>query len=146
MLDFLDVAHDVYATKEAEQDRSHFDLVRKALAELDSIHAKASLSVANFESVLGAFDAAEVIGRLGTLPPGDIAKLGSAIRRVIVKTLESRIVYPIANGTVLAPPPFEDFLTLIQMLQESGFGPVSFITLNYDLALDYDSSLSNREL
>ena len=137
MCDFLDVADAIRNETEIGPDRASFELVFRAFSELDVLHAKAAVDIRNFESVLGLFDAARILGKLGSLSSVDVERLGSAIRRVIVRTLERRIRYPIRNQAVLAPPPYGDFITLVDRMSEAGLGPISFITFNYDMALDY---------
>lgn len=146
MAEFLDAADAVSKERDIGTDKEHFELVFKALAELDAVHAKAVLDVRNLESVFGAFEMAAMCGRLGTLSQEDLTGLGRAIRRVIVRTLESRIVFPVINQAVLAPAPYGDFIRLVNKMNEAGMGPVSFISFNYDLGLDYALFRSRQEV
>lgn len=146
MVEFLDAADAIRGEKEAQVHKQHFDLVFRAIAELDRVHAKATLDIRNLESVFGAFEMAAMCGTLGNLTPEELQMLGPAIRWVIVRTLELRIKFPIVHRAVLAPPPYGDFVRLVAHMKEAGLGPVSFITMNYDLSLDYALHRRDQEI
>lgn len=50
------------------------------------------------------------------------------------------------NREVLAPPPYGDFVKLVDYMSDARFGPVSFITLNYDISLDYALRRHGKEI
>ena len=138
MQDFLDIADKLRCNpREVGDALPAFNAVFEALGELDLAHAKSVLDVYNIESVFGAFEMARLCRRLGTYTEDQIDSLGPAIRRLIVKTLERSIKYPVERGTVRAPRPYDALGSLIAKIPTSGASPVAFITFNYDLALDY---------
>ncbi len=138
MADFLDLADNLRRRRqELGDDAASFDLVFKGLGALDAAHAKAVLDVDNIESVYGAFEMARLCGRLGNWGPEEIARLGPAVRRLIVKTLEKAIGYPVVNSAISPPRPYEQFGQLLSRLNDRGLGQISYITFNYDLALDF---------
>jgi hypothetical protein len=138
MNEFLDVAESLRDDPDVKADGPHFDLVFKSLSELAFVNAKAVVDVKNLEAVYGAFEMAAMCGRLGDLTQAELGGLGHAMRRVILRTLELRMVLPVRDHNAWAPPPYGRFLTLIEKMKEmKHLSPVSVITLNYDLALDY---------
>lgn len=137
MGDFLEKARQMRRTGKTQKTDA-FDLVFRAIAALDPVHAKAAIDTHNFEQVFGLFEMASLCGRLGALPAAEIPNLGPAMRHLIVETLEHSIRFPLVEQRgVLAPRPYGDLVTLMDKLNARGFGPVSFLTFNYDLGLDY---------
>jgi hypothetical protein len=142
MNDFLDVADRLRRTNKVDKEKADFDLVFKARGALQAAHSKAQLDINNIESVYGAFEMARLLNSLAPLQSADLARLPVAMRQVIVKTLESTIVFKRPNKEkVLPPAPYDSFLRLIGDMCEAGysnsFDRVSVITFNYDLCFDY---------
>jgi NAD-dependent SIR2 family protein deacetylase len=142
MANFLDRAdesrHTIPGTKPLDKiQQDNFDLVFRGLAALRAAHSKAELDVDNLESVFGAFEMARLAGRLPGLSVEEVARLNPAMRALIVTTLERSIQLLAVNRAVHAPEPYEDFIQLAFRVSGSPLGPVSFITFNYDLALDF---------
>jgi hypothetical protein len=63
------------------------------------------LDLDNLESLFGAFEMARLFGRLGNLADPELQELGSAIRQLIVRTIEKRIIYPVHERQVRPPIP-----------------------------------------
>lgn len=133
---FLDAAEQIWKDKQPNKPTASFDLVFKALGSLNAAHAKAALDTNHLEEVFGACEMGKLTGRLADLHPEEIEELGVAFRRVIVTTLDRSISFPIEQGRLMPPEPYTRFGRLVSKLNEAGFGPVSFITFNYDMAID----------
>lgn len=136
MDDFLDVADDLRKQDLAKKVREDFNLVFKAMAELQQAQSKARLDIVNLESVFAAFEMAKILELLGSLTPEEIRSLPKAMKTLIVTTLELSINLPVSDRGVRPPPPYERFSGLIRVLVKAR-RTVSVITLNYDLCLDY---------
>jgi NAD-dependent SIR2 family protein deacetylase len=141
MADFLDRADVLRRTKVNNRltpgEHESFDLVFKGIAELRAAHSKAALDVDNLEAVFGAFEMARLAGRLGSLTEAEVVGLNPAMRRLIVSTLEKSIQLPVSDRAVSPPVPYFQFVQLSTRISGSHLGPVSFITFNYDLSLDF---------
>ncbi len=134
MDNFLEIADGLRRSGAVGEDAENFDLVFKGISALQAVHSKAAFDIYNIESVFAGFEMAGLFSRLGSLKPTEIRKLGPAMRRLIVKTLEERINYPIDRMQVRPPIPYGDFVDLVTMVSPED---ISVITFNYDLALDY---------
>ena len=79
---------------------------------------------------------------LNKLPGGKIQDIDSfitSLKRLIVKTLEVTIKFPVAGQDVLPPLPYKFFIELLSYLRSEAQPrhTVSVLTFNYDIALDY---------
>jgi hypothetical protein len=146
MRDFLNVADLVREQQSSgTQTREYFDLVFRAIAELDPVFAKSSIEVDNIESIFAAFEMAELFGRLGSLKAVEVSRLISAIKSLIVTTLEEQLTFPTNDGRILPPRPYDEFIKLIGSLTQHRVVSssilsqvnVTVMTFNYDLALDF---------
>lgn len=142
MREFLDVAD---ATRDKADGpvqsgsnlQEQFTLVFRAIAELQGVFAKSTLELDNIESIFAAFEMAELFGRLGNLKEAEVKRLTSAIRSVIVTTIETQLQFPVVDYKILPPRPYGDFVTFIQDLKKTRSSVVSIMTFNYDIAVDY---------
>lgn len=138
MADFLDTADELRKVDKELQFRSDFDRVFDAISALQFVHSKSELDLDNIESVFAAFEMGRLINRLPGTPGKDIASLLAAIRRLISKTLEKTITFPVRDGQIHPNPSYDSFARLINSLNNAvRQNRCSIITLNYDLALDY---------
>jgi NAD-dependent SIR2 family protein deacetylase len=144
MREFLDVADVVREQQRGTQLREEFDLVFRAIAELDPVFAKSTIDVSNIESIFAAFEMADLFGRLGNLKEAEVHRLTSAIKSVIVATLEARLVFPIENGAIQPPRPYDAFAKFVQGIScldpshpDIEPSTVTVMTFNYELAVDY---------
>jgi len=140
MNDFLDKAERLRELGRVSDSQREFDLVFKALAALNHAHSKAVLNVRNIEEVFAAFEMAKLIRRLDPLAIEDIESLPEAMQRVIVRTLEKSVLFPIEKRVGLKLPGkyegFADlFIHLAQKYPDIG-NRASIITFNYDICLD----------
>ena len=141
MADFLDTADELRRTIDLGDDKTSFDAVFKGVSALQAVHSKSTLDVYNLESVFAAFEMASLFGRLGTLTSQEIQGMSAAIRRLIVRTLEERIMLPVSGKTVKPPLPYEQLVKLVLALPRSpqtrGPANASIVTFNYDISLDF---------
>jgi hypothetical protein len=119
-------------------DQSSFELVLKARSVLQAVHSKSELDLDNIESLFGAFEMAELLGKLGGLPQSDIDRLPDSMSRLISRTIELLVKYPVKDSfSVLPPPPYDEFAKMIRDINQKERRSVAVITFNYDVALDY---------
>ena len=105
MNDFLDVAAQL--RKGPTFGDPDFDLVFRGRDALQSVLAKATMDLLNLESVFAAFEMAKLLRRLDALPTEDIDALPGAMTRVIQRTLEETIRFPVVDNRLLPPQPYE---------------------------------------
>jgi len=140
MVDFLDVARDLYAAGKCGSAASEsFKTVFSAIDKLQPVHSKSRLDIRNLESVFGAFEMARTLGQFGDLSGEDIAKLGPAMKQLIVTTLDQTVEYPVVvprneKKQVVPPVPYYLFAQLVAACRKE---TVSVLTFNYDVAMDY---------
>jgi len=141
MAEFLDTARDLSAAKDRRIDsESHaaFERVFKAIQELRISHYKSYINLDDIEAVFGVFEMARLINHMGSYPPDEIEELISSIKKLIVKTLEVTMKYPVSNGHIGAIYPYSSFTELLGKLRSVREKYTSSIlTFNYDIALDH---------
>lgn len=142
MSNFLDKAEELCRQSSYLSDsKGFFDDVFKARSELQGIHSKSYLDLDNIETIFGAIEMGRIIGKFGNRNKAEIEKLRDSIVTVIYKTLEYSMPFPYRGRGIEAPPPYDQFIdSLIQANKgrhPEGGHKYSFITFNYDLALDY---------
>ncbi len=133
------------------EDVEAFSLVFMARDALKAAHSKADLDLVNIEVLFGAFEMAALFGRLGSLSEPEVEPLPRAMRRLISRTVEMSMVFPIlsspgaprrggwSTGTfpkLMPPPPYDSFADLLVKLSNGDWDRVSVITFNYDLGVD----------
>ncbi len=69
MANFLDVAEKLNRGDAMGSDGPDFDLVFRALAQMQAVYAKAVVDSDNLEAVYAAFEMSEVLGSLGDMEP-----------------------------------------------------------------------------
>jgi hypothetical protein len=114
-----------------------FTLVFRAIAELQSVFAKSTLELDNIESIFAAFEMAELFGRLGSLKDAEVKRLTSAIKSVIVTTLETRLRFPVVGSQIRPPGPYGSFANFVRELNRTESTTVTVMTFNYEIAIDY---------
>ena len=140
MANFLDVATDIRKTAPLEDDeKKAFDVVFEARAQLDRIFAKSRLDLDNIEGLFAAFEMAELLHTGGTEIDG--MKLTDAIRQLILTTLEETVQFKYDASRVMPTDAYRTFAELLHGHFSKTKRPISIITFNYDLALDYALSL-----
>lgn len=154
MWNFLNIAENVAREHPQDADHESFDLVAKARAALDVVHAKARLNTNNIEDLFAAFEMMDLLEiRPGGLTDMEIRSLPSAIRRLIVRTLEQKIRFPLAQSgapqqisewEILPPIPYGRFADSMRDSFVRKATDVAYITFNYDVALDFALLKSGR--
>jgi hypothetical protein len=136
-----------------QEDLEAFGLVFKARDALKAAHSKADLDLANIEVLFGAFEMAALFGRLGPLSEQEVESLPQAMRRLISRTIELSMEFPVlsspsvpprnggwSSGTfpkLMPPAPYDSFADLLVRLSYGDWNRVSVITFNYDVAADF---------
>lgn len=139
MADFLDVASHLYNTAEPNDKSEFFELVFRAIGSLQRVHSKSQLDINNIESVFTAFEIADTIDKLPGFESSEIPKVVSALKKLIVDTLEKTISFPISNGHILTPVAYKQFVELLRDIKYecSPRRDVSVLTFNYDIVADW---------
>lgn len=138
MSDFLDIAEGLIKSNETGGAADAFELVFRAKSALQIVHSKSTLDLDNIESLFAAFEMANLFMRpLGPLKIEEVEGLPTAMRHLIVQTLQRRILFQSNGEQVLPPTPYPGFVNFIDQLLQRHDNEVSVITFNYDLALDY---------
>jgi hypothetical protein len=136
MKDFLDVADKL--RKRCKPPDDDFELVFRGKDALQAVYSKATLDLVNVEAVYAAFEMAALLRRLDPLSPEEIQKLPTAMARLIYRTLEDQISFPVIERRVRSPEPYDQIALLTRdHIREHNRTNISFITFNYDLCLDF---------
>jgi len=139
MLEFLDVARGVLESGKVSDAAESFQAIFGGMSVLQQVHSKSQLDIQNVESVFAAYEMAKTIHRFGSYNDEQIDDLLTAMRAVIVKTVEQTLMLPVRTQHAYPPVPYEDFGKLVQFLVQEAMPrqTVSIITFNYDVAVDY---------
>jgi hypothetical protein len=139
MAEFLDVANDLLKNGQLGVAEPSYQLIFSALNALQAVHSKSQLDIQNIESVFAAFEMANTIQALGSYGIDSPEDLVSAMKEVIVVTIQNTMTLPIRGNAPLPPEPYEQFAHLVVRLRETASPrrTVALITFNYDLGLDY---------
>jgi hypothetical protein len=97
MADFLDTARDILVRSTATSDRETLNWVLRGIGELQAAQSKGTLDLKNIESVFAAFEMANLFGQLGSLKPDEVKRLPANMGRLIVRTLDGAVRFPIAD-------------------------------------------------
>ncbi|MDO8436790.1 MAG: hypothetical protein Q7S69_01290 [Nitrosomonadaceae bacterium] len=138
MANFLDVASNLLQSNAVKEKRAEFDRVFSAIGLLQAVHSKAQLDLNNIESIFTVFELGRVIQRIPGLKPEEIPQTISALKELIVKTLEVTMRFPTRGSSIEAPKPYDAFAGLLSHLCFEAFPlqTASVITFNYDIAAD----------
>jgi len=142
MSDFLDQARELYdhnGVKNAKA-REAFADVFDAMGELRTVYDKSHLEIDNIETLFGAIEMGVLINKFGARTSADIKKLRDSIITLIVNTLELNIKFPVREGHIYPGPPYDKLVKMVTEIGQTSSNRemlFSFITFNYDLALDY---------
>jgi hypothetical protein len=138
MSDFLDVAADLLHGRRVEDSRVQFEAVFRAVAGLQQVHSKAQLDLNNIESIFTALELGKVIQRVPGLELAEISPAIASLKKLIVRTIEKRMPFPVTGTTLVAPEPYPNFAKLVHRLTAEVVPrkSVAVLTFNYDLAID----------
>lgn len=139
MSNFLDVANDLLRTNRVGESKECFERVFAAIGGLQAVHSKAYLDLNNIEAIFTALELGKVIRRFPGTHESQIQNTIADLKKVIVKTLETTLLFPTLRNSILAPEPYDAFAAVIKHLQNDAFPKraSSVITFNYDLAADF---------
>jgi hypothetical protein len=116
-----------------------FDKIFEVRQKLQQVHSKSQvLKLNNIESLFSVIEMGRIINKLPGISEEDVKALPTAIRRVIYKTLEESILFPVSEGKLFPTQTYNAFAQLLLSLKGNG-GKIkcSIITFNYDIALDF---------
>lgn len=138
MADFLDVASDLLRSNAVQEKRADFEKVFSAIGALQSVHSKAQLDLNNIESIFTVLELGRIIQKVPSLSQKDIGEAISALKELIVKTLEVTMMFPTRGSTIGVPQPYEAFGDLLVHLSKEAFPSqtAAVISFNYDIAAD----------
>jgi hypothetical protein len=140
MSNFLDRAEDLMLTGVVDDYSEEFKKVFSLVERLQAVYAKSELDLNNIEALFGALEMASIIKRLPGIQADQIESYRDALIRVIVKTLERSIVYPVHVLVADKPEPKDSYsflAKLIQKISKEYNESSSIITFNYDIAIDH---------
>jgi NAD-dependent SIR2 family protein deacetylase len=139
MKDFLDVAERLLQKNDVEDSQKDFKAVFSAISALEPVHAKTEIDLNNLESVFAAFEMANLVKKLPPLNTDEVEALPAALRRLISKTIEKKLKFPVVQDRLVLPYPYQDFAHLLKLIAGEAQWvkrKVSIITFNYDIAID----------
>jgi NAD-dependent SIR2 family protein deacetylase len=136
MAEFLDRAEKIFRTKDSPAARDVFS----AIAELQGVYAKSFLDLENLESVFGAIEMAQLLGKLAGRSRPSIEELRKNFLSLIVQTIEETTYFPgTLDGEIAVAEPYGGFVGSIAALRAGDPATAmqfALLTFNYDLALD----------
>lgn len=122
-----------------DDKRAEFERVFAAIGALQAVHSKAQLDLNNIESIFTVLELGQIIQKVPNLPRDDIPLAISALKDLIVRTLEITIKFPTdANQRIGIPKPYDKFADLLKHLYKDAFPTqtAAVISFNYDIAAD----------
>ncbi|MFH0887969.1 MAG: hypothetical protein V1871_02025 [Planctomycetota bacterium] len=136
MSEFLSVADNLRRSNTGI--KSIFDKVLNIRNSLQAALSKSYLKLDDIEAVFAALEMGRLIGHLPGIQGDEIGSLISSMKQMIVKTLESSIVFPAKDKQIFPPESYNTFVKLVKAINNNGNqNSCSIITFNYDIALDY---------
>jgi hypothetical protein len=141
MTDFLDSAYRLLRNRdELIMDAAdHFEEVFNTIADLHAIHAKSYIDLDNIESLLGAIEMGMIIGRIGDRDEEKLKLLKTSVVTLIYKTIEASVGFPSSQDSIVSPRSFKKLTGMLDPFYCKNAHTdheLSFITFNYDVALD----------
>lgn len=142
MSEFFDKSEQLLRLNQVSPVKAQFEDVFKAIAELQSVHSKSYLDLDNLESVFSAIEMGLLIGKFSERTHAEIKSLRDSMIILIVNTLEQCVKFPTLKNPpqINAPAPYGKFVEMLKKISAGRSVPIhefSFITFNYDLALDF---------
>jgi hypothetical protein len=136
MSTFLDEAARIERMGRCNDVSAQFRLVFKAMSRLAAVHSKSDLDQTNIETLMGVSEMASLLQVCPGLEATEIEHLGRAIRTLIHVTLRETVNFGERRDRL----PFSlGYGRLVNLLRSNQhwIQRTSFITFNYDVALDY---------
>ena len=120
MSNFLEKADELRASGKLGEFQKDFDLIFNVIANLTAAHSKSQLDLDNIESVFAAIEMGVLINKLPGVSDDDIAPLTTSMKKLILRTLEGTIAYPIEERAIMPTPAYRNFADLINDLSQGG--------------------------
>ncbi|MEW5918939.1 MAG: hypothetical protein AB1762_21225 [Gemmatimonadota bacterium] len=136
MAQFLDKAFDLRDQHRGAISSADFDLVYELIhSRLTGLLSKSAVDLDNVETVFSLVEMGQLLERLPNTSTAELAKAARAIRVVLAQTIEHYAPFKTdGEGRWI---PHDVYRELVQPLRRRPAPPWSFITFNYDLALDF---------
>jgi NAD-dependent SIR2 family protein deacetylase len=136
--EFIRKADDLRSSIE-DRFKADFNKIFEIREKLQLAHSKSKvLNLNNIESLFSVIEMGRIIKKLPDITDEEVKSLPVAIRRLIYRTLEETILFPIQEHRLYPTQSYNLFAQLLQSLNDYGRKiRCSIITFNYDLALDY---------
>jgi hypothetical protein len=142
MASFVDKMYDLFSD-EVDIDIQH---VFRAISQLRKIYSNSHIDLANIESVLAAFDMGRLVKQLGQYRGLQTEDLYSTLVRMIVKTVEKTTRFDGDNHSSRVEGAYHQLVDLALKRAAATDSRCDFVTLNYDVALDYCLSKDGEEV
>lgn len=136
MSNFLEKADELRRNGKLGEFQQDFDQIFEVISDLTAAHSKSKLDLDNIESVFAAIEMGLLIRKLPGVSDDAIEPLISSMKRLMLRTLEGTIAYPIGERSVMPTSAYARFAELVNDLDRNSH-TCSIITFNYDYALDY---------
>ena len=137
--DFLDRAADLRRNGDTTLiSPDDFKLVFDLISELEVLHSRSDVDLRNVESVFNLLAMAQLAGRLLHRTPDEIDLAARAMERVLAQTIEASIKFHCFDGDIRPSQAYDKLARGIDKIRKTTTGtvPWSFITFNYDVALE----------
>lgn len=137
MSEFLDKADEIRRTSDLGIEAEDFERVFRAISALQAVHSKSELDLENLESVFAALEMGRLTGKLPGFEKNQIEQVLSSFRKLITRTLDTTIAYPIKDNSICPTEHYLALAYLIALMRRMKNNNASVITFNYDVALDF---------
>lgn len=154
MPEFINSADRLFKTNLPPYVKPSFESVFLAISDLQDIASKSNIGLENIETIFSLFEMAKTLRRFPKRPDDfEFDVLIDSIKKLIVYTIEQKLVFPYSEGQknkfgkmLGCPKPYDQFLLHVKELKKLPFiQTISFITFNYDLALDWTLFLISKD-
>lgn len=139
MQGFFDAAYRLLRDDRGSISADHFDRIFDLLNNrLPLLRSKASADLQNLETVFSLIEMGNALGRIPAVGESELHQCATAIRCVLAETIQQYCRFPVDSEGVLNPQAdYKRFIEgLLPLLRERPKS-CSFITFNYDVALDF---------
>lgn len=133
MSDFLTKA-DLLRPRYRPGTYPEIDDVFDAISDLRGVFEKANIDLNNIEELFSSIEMAGLLHKLADRSQESISKLRSSLVTLIFQTIEDSMHF---NGDRAFDFGYDRLVKAIKAQQKGDYSWCSFITFNYDVALDY---------
>ena len=144
MADFLDKAYLLWR-RNPTGEYAAFEDVFSAMSDLRGVFENSDINRQNIEELFSTIEMAGLLGKLADRSESEIIKLRQSMVTLIYKTIEASIPVRVRNGSPSPLAAYGEFANRIfdaQTTRSGDYSWCSFITFNYDVALDYSFHLA----